>query len=232
MKTVICENSQLASKAAEHIRSLLEKKPDAVLALSAGRTMNGLWQCLGEMCSAGEISFRFARIFLTAELMDTDENMSCRHALETGLLDKTDIDRSNCFFPDALCPEIYDELIEKLGGIDLAVLGIGENCHIGYNEPGTLFDTHTRVQKLTDRTKRQLRNRGFSDENMPEQAVTMGIKTLTSARDIMLIAEGEDKSSAVFQMVYSKTITYIPASFLQIPLEVTAYLDTAAADRL
>ena len=88
------------------------------------------------------------------------------------------------------------------------------------------------VQKLTDRTKRQLSERGYTKENMPEYAVTMGIKTLTEARNIILLAGGEDKAAAVFEMVYGKTITYIPASFLQIPTEVTVYLDTAAASRL
>ena len=88
------------------------------------------------------------------------------------------------------------------------------------------------VQKLTDRTKRQLSERGYTKENMPEYAVTMGIKTLTEARNIILLAGGEDKAAAVFEMVYGMTITYIPASFLQIPTEVTVYLDTAAASRL
>ena len=112
------------------------------------------------------------------------------------------------------------------------MLGIGQDAHIGYNEPATPFDSYTHVQKLTDRTKRQLSERGYTKENMPEYAVTMGIKTLTEAGNIILLAEGEDKAAAVFEMVYGKTITYIPASFLQIPTEVTVYLDTAAASRL
>lgn len=232
MKTVICENNLLASRVAEHIRSTIESKADAVLALSAGNTMVGLWDALAQMCDAGELSFRSVRILLTAELMDTEKEHSCRHALEAGLLRRIDVSPENCFFPDPKDPGAFDQQIESLGGIDLAVLGIGQNGHIGYNEPGTLFESHTRVQKLTDRTKRQLLSRGFTPDIMPEQAVTMGIKTLTGAKNIAVIAAGEEKASAVFQMIYGKTVTYIPASFLQIPLNVTVYLDRAAASEL
>lgn len=231
MKTVICEKS-LSAAAAEHIRSTLADKADAVLALSAGRTMTELWDRLAGMCETGEISFHSARILLTAELMGVEEQFSCRHALEKGLLSRIDIPPDNCFFPDSSAPEAYDELIGRLGGIDLAVLGIGQNGHIGYNEPGTLFESRTRIQKLTDRTKRQLLQGGFTADTMPEQAVTMGIKTITDAKDIAVIAAGEEKAAAVFQMIYGKTVTYIPASFLQIPLNVTAYLDRTAASEL
>ena len=149
-----------------------------------------------------------------------------------GFLEKTDIRPENCFFPDPDTPEAYDRMIDELGGIDLAVLGIGENCHIGYNEPGTLFESRTHVQKLTDRTKRQLLKRGFAEAEMPGQAVTMGIKTLTDAREILLLAGGADKAAAVYQMHYAKTTSYIPAAFLQIPLNVTVLLDEAAAEKL
>ncbi|MBQ9685293.1 MAG: 6-phosphogluconolactonase [Oscillospiraceae bacterium] len=207
-------------------------KPDAVLALAAGQTMPPLWARLREMNAAGELSFRQARILLVGELLGVAEDKNCRCALENGLLRQTDVDPGNCFFPDGDDPAAYDTLIEQLGGIDLAVLGIGFDCHIGYNEPGTLFDTSCHVQKLTDRTKRQLLQRGFTDADMPDYAVTMGIKTLTDARDILLLAYGEEKAAAVYEMLYAKTMPFIPAAFLQIPLEVTVVVDTAAGSRL
>ena len=154
-------------------------------------------------------------------MTEFSERHDCENFLREQLC-AADVSEENCFFPDAAAPEEYDRLIESLGGLDLAVLGIGQDAHIGYNEPATPFDSYTHVQKLTDRTK----------ENMPEYAVTMGIKTLTEARNIILLAGGEDKAAAVFEMVYGKTITYIPASFLQITTEVTVYHDTAAASRL
>lgn len=229
MKIIKGEASKIEEQAARQIKDIISAKPDAVIALAAGRDMKGLYKRLGEMCAAGEVSLKNARIFAVAEFSGRHD---CADFLREHLLRAADVSEENCFFPDAEAPEEYDRLIERLGGLDLGVLGIGQDAHIGYNEPATPFDSHTHVQKLTDRTKRQLSERGYTEENMPGYAVTMGIKTLTEARNIILLAEGEDKAAAVFEMVYGKTITYIPASFLQIPTEVTVYLDTAAASRL
>ena len=229
MKTEICKTkAELVEIAVKEIQNQLDTKPDSVLALACGQTMEPLWAAL-----AGQaVSLQNARILCVTELCGVEESKTCRHTLTEGLLDKTDADPANCFFPDPDAPEAYDRLIETLGGIDLAILGIGEDCHIGYNEPGTLFESHTHVQKLTDRTRRQLLKRGFTDEDMPETAVTMGIHDLTRARQILLLAFGEDKAAAVYQMLYAKTTPYIPAAFLQIPLEVTVLLDEGAASKL
>ena len=229
MKTEICKTkAELVEIAVKEIQNQLDTKPDSVLALACGQTMEPLWAAL-----AGQaVSLQNARILCVTELCGVEESKTCRHTLTEGLLEKTDADPANCFFPDPDAPEAYDRLIETLGGIDLAILGIGEDCHIGYNEPGTLFESHTHVQKLTDRTRRQLLKRGFTDEDMPETAVTMGIHDLTRARHILLLAFGEDKAAAVYQMLYAKTTPYIPAAFLQIPLEVTVLLDEGAASKL
>ncbi len=231
MKTIICENSQLSEKAADFIIRFLKDRPDAVLALACGETMKPVWEQLAGAYEKGAVSFEKVRVLCVTEFEDVTEEKSCRHALQTGLLDLVDVKPENCFFPDPEDPGAYDRLIESLGGIDLAVLGIGENCHIGYNEPGTLFDSTTHVQKLTDRTRRQLLKRGFTEQDMPQNAVTMGIHNLTDAGEILVIAAG-DKAGAVYQMVYAKTTPYIPAAYLQIPLEVTVLLDTEAAREL
>lgn len=229
MKTEICKTkAELVEIAVKEIQNQLDTKPDSVLALACGQTMEPLWAALAEQA----VSLQNARILCVTELCGVEESKTCRHTLTEGLLEKTDADPANCFFPDPDAPEAYDRLIETLGGIDLAILGIGEDCHIGYNEPGTLFESHTHVQKLTDRTRRQLLKRGFTDEDMPETAVTMGIHDLTRARHILLLAFGEDKAAAVYQMLYAKTTPYIPAAFLQIPLEVTVLLDEGAASKL
>ena len=229
LKIIKGEASEIEEQAAQRIKDIVCAKPDAVISLAAGRDMMGLYKRLGEMCAAGEVSLKNARILAVTEF---SERHDCENFLREYLQSAAGASEDNCFFPDAEAPEEYDRPIESLGGLDLAVLGIGQDAHIGYNEPATPFDSHTHVQKLTDRTKRQLSERGYTEENMPGYAVTMGIKTLTEARNIILLAEGEDKAAAVFEMVYGKTITYIPASFLQIPTEVTVYLDTAAASRL
>ncbi len=232
MKTIVCGKNELAEKTAGRIADVLREKPDAVLALASGETMRPVWRALAERCRAGGLSLQETRIFSVAELCGVGEEKSGRLALTKGLLEPCGCRSENCFFPDPDTPEVYDDRIDALGGLDLAVLGIGENCHIGYNEPGTLYDTRTHVQKLTERTKRQLLRRGFTDSDMPEHAVTMGIGTLIRAREILLIASGREKSAAVYQMLYAKTTSYIPASFLQIPSEVTVLLDRDAAEKL
>ena len=229
MKTEICKKVEdLVEIAANAIQNQLNTKPDSILALACGETMYPLWAYLAEHA----VSLQSARILCVTEFNGVEEAKSCRRALTEGLLKKTGARIENCFFPEPDAPGDYDRLLERLGRIDLAVLGIGEDCHIGYNEPGTLFESRTHVQKLTDRTKRQLLKRGFTEENMPEKAVTMGIHDLTQARSILLLATGEDKAAAVYQMLYAKTTPYIPAAFLQIPLEVTVLLDEAAAAKL
>ena len=229
MKTEICKTTaELVEIAAKTIQNQLNQKPDSVLALACGDTMKPLWAALAELKPA----MKDARVLCVTELCGVEESKTCRHSLTEGLLRKTDIKPANCFFPDPDAPEDYDRLIESFGGIDLAVLGIGEDCHIGYNEPGTLFESRTHVQKLTDRTKRQLLKRGFTEGDMPETAVTVGIHDLTQARQILLLAFGGEKAAAVYQMLYAKTTPYIPAAFLQIPAEVTVLLDEAAAEKL
>jgi len=227
MKTEICKNTNdLVEIAVKAIQNQLNTKPDSVLALACGETMKPLWAVLSG------VSMQEARVLCVTELIGAEEAKTCRHALTEGLIERTDLRPENCFFPDPDVPEAYDRLIDDLGGVDLAVLGIGEDCHIGYNEPGTLFEARTHVQKLTDRTKRQLLKRGFTEADMPEHAVTMGIHDLTKARHILLLAFGEDKAAAVYQMLYAKTTPYIPAAYLQIPLEVTVLLDEKAAGKL
>ena len=227
MKTEICKNTNdLVEIAVKAIQNQLNTKPDSVLALACGETMKLLWAGLSG------VSMQEARVLCVTELIGAEEAKTCRHALTEGLIERTDLRPENCFFPDPDAPEAYDRLIDDLGGVDLAVLGIGEDCHIGYNEPGTLFEARTHVQKLTDRTKRQLLKRGFTEADMPEHAVTMGIHDLTKARKILLLAFGEDKAAAVYQMLYAKTTPYIPAAYLQIPPEVTVLLDENAAGKL
>lgn len=229
MKTVICPSAALNEQMAERIQALLRDKPDALIALSAGRSTAGLYKLLSEMCGEGRLSFAKARIFAVTEYVGAEYEHSCRAVLERELINNIDLDRQNFFLPDEAGPENYDLMIEQAGGIDLAVLGIGINGHIGYNEPATPFDSLTHIQKLTDATHRQY---GAGGRRLTEYALTMGIKTLVSSRSIFLLATGREKADAVFKMIYGKTMSYVPASFLQIPLEVTAYLDGEAAEKL
>ncbi|HIR86940.1 MAG TPA: glucosamine-6-phosphate deaminase [Candidatus Limivicinus faecipullorum] len=229
MKTLIKELPEMEKICAEKVRQLLKEKPGSVLALTAGRTTEGLYALLGDMCRRGELSFREAKIFAVTEYVGGEEADSCRSILKRQLIDHTDLPEGNFFVPREQEPEKYDGLIEAAGGIDLCILGIGINGHIGYNEPATAFDSLTHIQKLTDATHRQYSG---GERHLTEYALTMGIKTIVSSREIFLLASGPEKADAVFKMIYGRTDSYIPAAFLQIPLEVTVCADPAAAAKL
>jgi len=179
----------------------------------------------------GEISFSEARVFAVTELLDVPAHMRCRKTIFDDFLSKTDIKSENIHFPDIEDMDAYERRIESVGGVDLAVLGIGENAHIGYNEPATQFSSLCHVQKLTDATKRQLEKQ-FGAAYIPERAFTMGIKTITQAKDIIVLAFGEEKAGAVHKMLYGRNDSVVPAAFLQIPMNVTVYLDKAASSQL
>ena len=232
MKTVICEKEECCRRAARQICSLLQRKKDAVLAFSTGRTMRPLFEELARLYDAGELRLEEARVFAVTEYEACPEELSCRSQLERELLDRTDLRRENCrFLPDA-GPEDYERAIAAAGGLDLAVLGLGDNGHFGYNEPATPYASRTHRQKLTDATRRQLAECFGGEEAVPAFAWTMGVKTLTEAREILVLAFGEEKAKAAFEMHYARDHSYVPASSLQLPLNVTVYLDGAAAAKL
>ena len=232
MKTLIRAQDELFRLAADKVCSLLREKPDAALTLAAGRTMFPLWELLCEAAAGGEADFSAARFFQTAEFLGVPEEKSLRRLTEERLLRKIGIPEENCFWLTEENAGRCDEAIRLGGGLDLAVLGLGVNAHIGYNEPGTQFSTGCRVQKLTGKTKQQLAWLFPDAASVPEKAVTMGIRTLTQAKEILVLAVGEEKAKAVFDMLYARDDSVIPAAFLQIPANVTVYADPAAGSRL
>ena len=232
MKTLIRAQDELFRLAADKVCSLLREKPDAALTLAAGRTMFPLWELLCEAAAGGEADFSAARFFQTAEFLGVPEEKSLRRLTEERLLRKIGIPEENCFWLTEENAGRCDEAIRLGGGLDLAVLGLGGNAHIGYNEPGTQFSTGCRVQKLTGKTKQQLAWLFPDRASAPEKAVTMGIRTLTQAKEILVLAVGEEKAKAVFDMLYARDDSVIPAAFLQIPANVTVYADPAAGSRL
>lgn len=229
MKTVISEPADLNRRIAGKLKVLLAEKPEAALGLTAGRSTRGLYELLGQMCARKEISFARARLFAVTEYVGAAPGRSCRDILERELIGNTDLNPAAFFVPDAAAPERYDETIRSAGGLDLCLLGIGVNGHIGYNEPATPFDSLTHLQKLTDATRRQYAG---TDRQLTEYALTMGVKTLVSSRETLLLATGREKADAVFKMIYGRTDSTVPAAFLQIPSEVTAYIDPAAAEKI
>ncbi len=232
MKTIVCEKEECCRRAADQIAAALAQKPEAVLALACGRSMTPLFEELAKRCTAGEISLASARVFALTEYENCPEELSCQRQLEEELLARTDLRAENCRFLTPETGEDYEQHITAAGGLDLAVLGIGDNAHFGYNEPATPYDSRTHRQKLTDATRRQLAWRFGSEEDVPAFAWTMGVKTVLEAREILVLAFGEEKAKPAFQMLYARDDSFVPAAFLQLPLNVTVFLDPAAAAKI
>ena len=232
MKTICASQQDVISAAADRVAALVNSRPRAVLAVAAGETLSPLFAELSDRCRKGQLSLKDCRLFSVAEYIGAEESLSCRHMLETQLVEKTDLPAENCCFLSEENAERYDEEIASAGGLDLAVLGLGINGHIGFNEPATPFASLTHRQKLTDATRRQKAAQFGGFDAVPAYGLTMGIKTLVSAGEIMLLAFGEEKADAVFKMLYARNDSAVPAAFLQIPGQVTVYLDEAAGAKL
>ncbi len=231
MKTCILEKNECLEQAADRICRLLREKPDAVLAFSAGRTMEGLFSCLARRFAEGTLSLKQARVFAVTEFEDTSPEHCTRRQFEAELIGRTDLPEGNCRFPGADSFDRYDDDIAACGGLDLAVLSLGGNAQIGFNEPAVPFSSLTHRQKLTEKTRAELAE-SFGGDPVPASAFTMGVKTIVSARAILVIALGGEKAAAVFQMLYARDDSVVPAAFLQIPPEVTVYADPEAAKKL
>ena len=234
MKTIILPRQELLRKAADEICAVFREKPDAAVTMAAGRTMLPLWELLGETVREGKLSMKEARFFQTAEFLDAPAACSLQEMTEQHLLACTDLDPEHCFWLSdyADCPEDYDAALQNAGGLDLAVLGLGDNAHIGLNEPPVPFDTRTGIRKLTKDTRNQYAWLFGSAEKAPEKACTMGIRTLTEAKKIMVLCLGEKKAQATFSMLYARTDGLVPAAYLQLPYDVTVYADPEAAEKL
>lgn len=236
MKIITNDIAASSEQIADQVKDLLAEKPDAVLGVSFGRDLIPVYQKLKELGQAGELPFGDVRVFVCCEYRDLDKEHegSVHSYMKNNLFDGAGFNESNIFYP-CLCSEDedklkeYDEQISAAGGIDLMILGIGINGSIGFNEPATPFESYTHAQLLTDKTKKLVAEDFGGAENVPEKGVTMGIKTIVSAKYIDLIAAGEEKADAVHKIVYGKTIPFVPASMLQIHMNLNLYVDSAAA---
>lgn len=234
MKIIIDNEENLARRAARRYVELLREKPDAILGGATGSTPLGLYAELARLCKAGEISFARARSFNLDEYvgLDGSHDQSYRYFMNENLFKHIDIDLANTRVPDGINTAIaaeYDREIEAAGGIDLQLLGIGVDGHIGFNEPGTPWDSVTHVVELTENT-REVNSRFFASlDEVPTHAVTMGIKTVMNARSIILMAIGKSKAEIVRAFIQGPVTTEVPASILQLHPAVEVYLDPEAA---
>ena len=237
----IASDADTASKnVAEEFAKALQLKPNIVLGLATGGTPVGVYQHLVSLYQAGEISFQQCTTFNLDEYvgLGPEHPQSYRYFMQTNLFDHIDIAAGKTFVPDGVAKSIqdscadYESKIQSFGGIDLQLLGIGENGHIAFNEPGSDSSCRTSVVGLTDNTI--LANSRFfeSVEEVPRQAVTMGIGTILESKRIILMATGGNKAEAIARALEGQPGVDSPASFLATRENIIFVLDQAAASRL
>ncbi len=237
MKVIIDSAQNIAAMAAQQYVALLKRKPNAVLGGATGSTPLGLYAELVRLNKAGEISFKDASSFNLDEYVGLDgtHDQSYRYFMDHNLFDHIDIDKSRTRVPsgiDVSDPAAYDKEIEAAGGVDLQLLGIGNNGHIGFNEPGTPFGSLTHIVELTESTREANKRFFKSIDEVPTHAVTMGVKTVMQARSIILMAIGPAKAPIMKEMLQGPVTENVPASVLQLHPDVTVYMDYEAAKLL
>lgn len=237
MKVLIFDTyDEMSSAAAEIMADVIKEKPQCVLGLATGSTPVGMYDCLAEKCSSGELDFSLVKTVNLDEYypISPDNRQSYRYFMNENLFSKVNIKLENTRVPagDAADPDIecaeYEKYIDSLGGIDIQVLGIGQNGHIGFNEPDSFLYTDTHVTGLTESTM-QANARFFSeDEVMPTKALTMGMGSIFKARKIIVMANGEKKRDAVTKLLSGKITTECPVTFLNLHGDVTVICDKSA----
>jgi glucosamine-6-phosphate deaminase len=226
--------------AAAAIAAEIRGREQVVLGLATGSTPLGMYREWVEMVRRGELSFSGVTTFNLDEYvgLPPDHPQSYRTYMEQHLFRHLDLSPGATHIPRGDAPDMelhareYDEQIRAAGGIDIQVLGIGRNGHIGFNEPGERFGATTHIVRLAE-TTRQANARFFPrPEDVPTHAVTMGLKSIMNAREIFLLASGEDKSEAVARAILGDVTPDCPASVLQLHPRCVFVLDQAAASRL
>ncbi len=240
MEIVICESTEEAARrAARAVVDALAVRPQAVLALPTGNTPRPVYAELVRLHAAGGVSFARATVFNLDEYLGLPAGhpASFRRFLSEALLQHVDLPAQRAHAPSAteanldVAAAAYERAIAEAEGIDLALLGIGRNGHIAFNEPGAPFDSRTRVVTLSDAT-RAANQPAFGAEPVPKQAITVGIATLLEARRCVLLATGAAKAEAVAQAFEGVVSEQVPASALRGHPNLLAVLDRAAASRL
>ena len=231
MKTYVLSKNELFSAAADAVGRQLLEKNSSVLALPGGRTPQPLYAELVKRYRQGAVNFQNIKFFTVADFIGLQENdeHSTKEILTSGLFALTDARQENFFPITSENCSLYDQQIQSVCGIDLTILGLGINSHIGYNEPAIQFDSVSGVRRLTDATKKQNAAWFGSIERVPEKAVTMGIQTILKSKHIIVIAFGSEKAKAVHKMLYARNDSVVPSAFLQLHTNVDIYLDYEAA---
>lgn len=231
---------EMSRKAAGIVSAQIIMKPDCVLGLATGSTPVGLYKQLIEWYRNGDLDFSGVRTVNLDEYkgISRENDQSYYYFMHQNLFDHVNIPAGNTHLPDGMEPDSekecrrYEELIQSMGSVDLQLLGIGHNGHIGFNEPADAFDKQVHCVNLTQSTIEANKRFFASAEEVPRQAYTMGIQTIMRSKKILIIANGEGKADIVRNAFFGPITPMVPASVLQLHNDVTLVADEAALSKI
>lgn len=241
MKIYCMENyEEMSRKAAGIMAAQIIAKPDSVLGLATGSTPIGMYKELIKGYEAGDLDFSQIKSVNLDEYvgLEPTHDQSYRYFMQTNLFNHVNIDDANTNVPQGLAAdpaaecERYNQVMRDLGGIDIQVLGMGHNGHIGFNEPDDYFPLETHVVDLQESTINANARFFASADDVPKQAMTMGIGNIMNAKKILVVVSGEDKAEIVKKAFTGPVTPQVPASILQLHPDVILVGDKAALSKL
>ena len=230
----------MSRKAANIISAQMIMKPNCVLGLATGSTPIGTYDQLVEWYNKGDLDFSEVTTVNLDEYkgLPRTNDQSYYYFMHQHLFDRVNIDPERTNVPNGMEPDAekecgrYEELIRSLGGVDLQLLGLGHNGHIGFNEPGEAFEKETHCVDLTESMIEANKRFFASADDVPKQAYTMGIKTIMQAKKILIVVNGENKADIVERAFFGPVTPEVPASILQLHNDVTLVGDEAALAKI
>lgn len=241
MRIIVANDyNEMSRKAAYIIASQMILKPNSILGLATGSTPVGTYKELINLYKNGVINFSEVTSFNLDEYfgLPKDNPQSYDHFMKANFFNHIDIDEENVYIPNGMSDNVekecanYEKKMKEVGGIDLQLLGIGRNGHIGFNEPSDYFEPNTHLVQLDEDTI-EANSRFFdSIDEVPIKAISMGIGSIMRAKKILLLASGEGKADAIYDTAKGPITSKVPASILQLHPDVVIIVDKEAASRL
>lgn len=237
MKVVVAKDYREICKLVSRIfAAQVTLKPDSVLGLATGSTPVGMYQELVQMYQEGRIDFSHVRTVNLDEYagLSEDNDQSYRYFMNHNLFDHININKENTNVPNGTAADLqaecerYEQVVADMGGVDIQLLGIGNNGHIAFNEPCGEFPEKTHVVDLTQSTIEANARFFESMDDVPKKALTMGIGTIMKAKKIVLMANGPKKAQTIYDTVYGPITPEVPASVLRLHPDVTIFVDEQA----
>lgn len=230
---------EMSRKAANILSAQVTMKPDCVLGLATGSTPVGTYKQLAEGYQKGDVDFSEITTVNLDEYkgLDRSNDQSYYYFMNEHFFSKVNVDKNKTHLPDGTVEDAdkecgdYDALIQELGGVDLQLLGLGHNGHIGFNEPGNQFDKGTHCVDLQPSTIEANKRFFASIEDVPKQAYTMGIQTIMRAKKVLILVSGEEKAEIVAKALWGPITPQVPASILQLHKDVILVADQAALSK-